>query len=168
MEELIGTLEEECRLYGELLDLSKKKTPVLVSANIPELTGITDREQAVVDKIGVIEAKRETVTKDIAEVLNKKPDEMKLRNLIDMLAKQPAEQRRLSVIHDRLKEVVENVRKVNEHNQDLIEHSLEMVEFDLNMMQALRQAPETANYGRSGYNSGEVLGGARGGFDARQ
>ena len=168
MEDLMDTLEQECKLYEELLVLSTDKTPVIVSGNIAELTRISDKEQLVVDRIGVLENKRESVTKDIAEVLNKDVESLKLTNLIRMLGKQPEEQKRLSVIHDRLKEAVGNVRKINEHNQDLITHSLEMVEFDLNMIQSLRQAPETANYGRRGYGTGEVLGSFGGGFDAKQ
>ena len=168
MEELIDTLEKESELYEELLVLSQKKTPVIVSGNIEELTKVTDEEQAVVDKISALDQKRETVTKDIAEVLNKDMESMKLTNLIELLVKQPKEQAKLSEIHDRLRAAVENVRRINEHNQDLITHSLELVEFDLNMIQAMRQAPETANYGKSGYSSGELLGTQRGGFDAKQ
>lgn len=168
MEDLINTLEQECELYEELLVLSRDKTPIIVSGNIAELTRITDSEQVVVDKISALENKRESVTKDIAEVLNKDLESMKLTNLIEMLAKQPKEQKRLSEIHDRLREAVGTVRKINEHNQDLITHSLEMVEFDLNMLQSLRQAPETANYGRRGYGTGDVLGSFSGGFDAKQ
>ncbi len=168
MENLISTLEEESGLYEELLVLSQRKTPVIVSGNIAELTKITDEEQVVVDKISALESKRETTTNDIAEVLNRDPESLKLTKLIELLARQPEEQKRLSIVHDRLREAVSNVRRINEHNQDLISHSLEMVEFDLNMIQSMRQAPETANYGRSGYGTGDVLGTLSGGFDAKQ
>ena len=111
MEELIDTLEKESELYEELLVLSQKKTPVIVSGNIEELTKVTDEEQAVVDKISALDQKRETVTKDIAEVLNKDMESMKLTNLIELLAKQPKEQAKLSEIHDRLRAAVGNVRR---------------------------------------------------------
>ncbi len=39
---------------------------------------------------------------------------------------------------------------------------------DLNLIKSMRQAPETNNYGRTAINSGSVLGGTRGGFDAKQ
>ena len=168
MENLIDTLEQESVLYEELLVLSQKKTQIIVSGDIEALTKITDEEQLVVDKIGTLENKRETVTKDIADVLNRDLESMKLTNLIELLAKQPKEQKKLSEVRDRLREAVGNVRKINEHNQDLIGHSLEMVEFDLNMIQSMRQAPETANYGRRGYGTGAVLGTVSGGFDAKQ
>ncbi len=43
-----------------------------------------------------------------------------------------------------------------------------MVNFDLNLVQAMRTAPETANYNRGAYNTGSVMGNANGYFDAKQ
>ncbi|MCR4740805.1 MAG: flagellar protein FlgN [Lachnospiraceae bacterium] len=168
MEELINTLEKESVIYERLLELAEKKTPVIVKGDIANLQKITDEEQIVVDQIAVLEKKRETVTADIANVINKDVETLKLTHLIELLSNQPKEKKRLSEVHDRLKSVVTQVRMINEHNQDLIAHSLEMVEFDLNMIQAMRQAPETANYGKGGYNSGDMLGSPMTGFDAKQ
>ena len=81
--------------------------------------------------------------------------------------KKPDEQRRLSDVHDRLKVTVDNVRSINESNRQLIDQMLEMVEFDINMLRAMRQAPETNNYGRGAVSVGETLGSVRG-FDAKQ
>ena len=91
----------------------------------------------------------------------------KLSVLIDLLSKQPEEQRQLSKVHDKLKVTVQSVRAINESNRQLIEQSLEMVDFDLNMIKSMRQAPETNNYGRSAMSVGETLGSVRG-FDAKQ
>ena len=41
-----------------------------------------------------------------------------------------------------------------------------MVNFDLTLFKSLRQAPETANYDKNAYNTGELLGSS--GFDAKQ
>ena len=46
-------------------------------------------------------------------------------------------------------------------------HSLEMVEFDMNLLQAMKAAPETANYNKGAYTAGEVIGTDRGSFDAK-
>ncbi|MCR4923326.1 MAG: flagellar protein FlgN [Lachnospiraceae bacterium] len=168
MEELIDTLEKESVIYEKLLELTERKTPIIIKGDIEELQKITDEEQVVVDQISHLEKKRETVTNDIAIVINKDVSELKLTYLIELMSNQPKEKRRLSEVHDRLRTVVLKVKAINEHNQDLITHSLEMVEFDLNMIQAMRQAPETANYGRGGYNSGSMLGTNVSGFDAKQ
>ena len=58
--------------------------------------------------------------------------------------------------------------RVNEQNRELIESSLEMVQFDMNVLQAMKTAPETANYTKEAYSSGDVMGNNAGGFDAKQ
>jgi flagellar biosynthesis/type III secretory pathway chaperone len=167
IEELIDTLNKENSEYEKLLELSRRKSAVIVSRDIPALEKITDDEQNVMTTIGKLDAKREQVTRDIADVINKDVESLKLSVLIELLAKQPKEQKALSDVHDRLKVTVDSVRRINESNRQLIEQSLEMVEFDLNMARAMRQAPETNNYGRSAVSVGETLGSVRG-FDAKQ
>ena len=49
---------------------------------------------------------------------------------------------------------------------DLLKQAMEMVEFDLTLLKSMRQAPETANYNKNAYNTGDLLGGS--GFDAKQ
>ena len=168
MEELIDCLEQEEKEFKQLLTLSRKKTPVIVNNKVAELEKITDEEQIIVSRITTLENKRETVTKDIAEVINKDVEDLKLTTLIDMMSNQPKERERLSNVHDKLSATVREVRQVNENNAELIKHSLEMVNFDLSILQAMRQAPETANYGKSAVSTGDMLGGSRGGFDAKQ
>lgn len=168
MNELMDTLELEIKEYSSLLELSKKKTPSLVSGDMEQLRKITDEEQCVADRIIALDTKRASVTKDIADVLNMDVESLKLSVLVDILKKQPAESKRLADITDRLKTVVNSVKMINDNNRELIKHSLEMVEFDLNLIKSMRQAPETNNYGRSAINDGSYLGGTRGGFDAKQ
>lgn len=167
IEELIDTLTKENTEYEKLLELSRKKGEVVIKRDIPALEKITDDEQIVVTSIGNLEARREEVTRDIANVINKDVEELKLSVLIGLLGKQPKEQEALSIIHDKLKTTVANVRSINETNRQLIDQSLEMVEFDLNMLKAMRQAPETNNYGKGAVSVGETLGSVKG-FDAKQ
>ena len=168
MEELMQVLETEIKEYDKLLELSKKKTPIIVKGDMEQLRLITDEEQRVADNIVAIDAKRAEITKDIAGVLNTDVENLKLSVLIEVLERRPAEQQKLADIRDRLKTVVDSVKMVNGNNMELINRSLEMVEFDLNLMKSMRQAPETNNYGRSAINSGSILGGNVGGFDAKQ
>ena len=167
IEELIDVLNRENDEYGKLLELSKQKSAVIVGRDISALEKITDDEQIVVTTIGNLDSKRAQVTRDIADVINKDVETLKLSVLIELLSKQPGEQQRLSEVHDKLKRTVESVRMINESNRQLIEQSLEMVDFDINMMRAMRQAPETNNYGPGAVSIGETLGSVRG-FDAKQ
>ena len=48
METLIDVLDKESAEYEKLLELTMKKTPVIVSENLDELAKITDEEQIIV------------------------------------------------------------------------------------------------------------------------
>ena len=168
MEELIGILQEEDARYKTLLELSKKKTPIIVNGDIQELQAITDMEQAAVDAVNAVDKRRMSVMKDIAEVLNKDVETLKLSNLIQILEKRPEERDQLSRVHDSLKATVGELVVVNDSNRVLIRQSLDMIDFNLSLAQSLRSAPETGDYTRNAGIAGNVLGAGVSGFDARQ
>lgn len=168
MENLISILQEETKMYQELLELSIRKTPIIVSGELENLQKITDEEQAIVAKINYLDTQREEVTKDIANVLNKDVTKLKLADIVAMLEQRPAEQKQLAQVHDELKVILKNMASVNEQNRELIQSSLELVEFDMNIIQSMRTAPQTANYNRGAYNAGTIMGESRRGFDAKQ
>lgn len=167
IENLISILEQESVEYEKLLGLSQKKTPVIVAGDLKQLEQITDEEQLVASRITHLDNKREAVIKDIANVTNKDVESLKLVNIIEMLANRPQESKKLAEVHDKLKTVVGSMQQVNEQNKELIAHSLEMVEFDINLLQAMKAAPETANYNKGAYSAGDVMGAGPGGFDAK-
>lgn len=168
MENLIDLLNKESQEYENLLKLSLEKTPIIVSGDLEELARLTDEEQIVVGKINRIEVKRQEVFADIANVINKDVKTLKLKDLVEMLNKRPDEQQKLSAVHDKLKSTVRAVKSANEQNRELINEAMEMVNFNLNMIQAMKTAPETANYNRGAYNAGMQMGVDRAGFDAKQ
>ena len=168
MENLIEVLQQESTEYEGLLELSQKKTPLIVGGDLDNLQKITDDEQIVVSRLHNLEKKRAEVTADIANVLNRDVENLKLTNLIEMMAARPAEQAKLAEVHDRLQSAVHNLQRANEQNRELLTNALEMVEFEMNLVQAMRAAPETANYTRNAYNSGDTMGVVSGGFDAKQ
>lgn len=168
MENLIEVLEQECIEYEGLLDLSQKKTPIIVSGNLEQLQKITDDEQEVVIRLNHLEKNRMEVTADIANVLNRDVNSLRLANLIEMLAARPAEQQKLAMTHDKLQSLANELKRVNEQNKELLVNALEMVEFEMNLLQASKRAPATANYSRNAYNTGDTMGVASRGFDAKQ
>ncbi|MCH5260001.1 MAG: flagellar export chaperone FlgN, partial [Lachnospiraceae bacterium] len=56
MEVLIDILEKESQEYEQLLALSMKKTPVIVSEDLDALSQITDEEQIIVSRINHLDA----------------------------------------------------------------------------------------------------------------
>ena len=71
MENLIDVLERENTEYANLLALSLRKTPVIVSEDLKELAKITDEEQIIVSRINHLDTERNETINDIANVLNK-------------------------------------------------------------------------------------------------
>lgn len=168
MENLINVLEAETSEYEILVGLSTKKTPIIIKGDLAALQQITDEEQIVVGRIQHLEKQREEVIGDIANVINKDVESLKLVNLIEMLRDRPVESGKLAEVHDKLKDVVHRMERVNDQNRELIQNALEMVEFDLNILQSMKAAPETANYNRGAYTSGDMMGTNAGRFDAKQ
>ena len=168
LENLVETLDRETTEDEDLVDLSRKKTPVIVKGDIKNLEKITEDEQEVVGRIIHLEKLRVEVLTDIADVMNRDVHTLKLKNLVQMLEKTPEQQKLLMEVQEKLKKTVEGLKEVNERNQMLLKDAMEMVHFDLSMIQALKAAPQTANYTKKAYNSGSILGVVHGGFDAKQ
>ena len=168
MENLINILEEECAEYENLLRLTISKTPVIVSENLDELARITDDEQLLLGRLSVLDKRRNEAVADIANVLNKDVESLKIKKLIKLMASRPAERNALAAVYDRLIALARQVELINARNNELIQSALDMVHFNMNLVQSSKSAPESANYNRGAYSTGDALGIDRKSFDARQ
>lgn len=166
MDELLKALSEERDIYEQLAPISERKTKVLIKEDLEELKKITDEEQLLVDKVSIIDRKREKVIKNISVVLNKDPKELDLATLGTILCKQPEERKKLNQLHDSLKKVMNRLVVANEQNKELIENSLGMIEFNMNYIKSTRMSPGNNNYNRNAATS--YTDSDRGGFDAKQ
>lgn len=168
MENLIHILNQENTEYESLIKLSKEKTPCIIKGKVDELNAITDEEQIIVGRILNIEKSREETIKDIAEVINRDVEQLKLSDLVALLSSRPEEQQALAKVHDQLQQTLKTMVMVNEQNKLLINNALELVAFDMNLTQALNTAPQTANYNKDAFNQGSYMGQSQSGFDAKQ
>ena len=168
LENLIDVLDKENTEYEKLIVLAEDKTPTIVKGDVEGLSKITEDEQEIVGRIQTMEKQRIKVLADVANVVNRDVETLKLIDLIQMLEKMPDQQIKLKEVHERLKKTTEKLREINDKNQMLLADKLDMVEFNLNMIRAMKSAPQTANYSRDAYTNGEVLGIFHGGFDAKQ
>ena len=166
MDDLVQVLESGNKEYEKLAKLSKEKKQVIIDANVAALEKIVDLEQDVASKIQNLDNRRQKVMRDMSVVLNLSEQDFTIDTVIEMLSSQPKEQQRLQNVKKQLKTTLDEVRNINEQNQTLLNQALEMVEFDLTLFRSMRTAPETANYNKNAYNTGEILGGS--GFDAKQ
>ena len=166
IQELISILKEEQQIYDELIPIASEKTKVIIKNNLESLQKITEQEQEFVDRVTVLEKKRSEVIINIGIIMNRKPEELTLTEIIKMLKNQPEEQKRLSDIHNNLKRTIQRLQTINYQNRSLIEQSLEMIEFNMNLIQSTRMSPG------NNYTKGAITTDApalqAGTFDAKQ
>jgi len=167
IDELIGILEKEYEIYQQLIPIANEKTQVIVKNDLTSLQEITGKEQSAVDQINAFERKREAVMLNIKTVINRKAEEFNLKTLIQLMEKQPKEQKALSIIHDNLKDTIQRLVVINSRNKSLIQQSLEMIEFNMNFIQSTRMSPGNNTYTK-GASPYEAQARGTGMFDAKQ
>lgn len=165
IDELIDVLDKEYEIYNNLIPIATEKTKIIVKNDLAALQEITAREQEAVDQITALENKRGRIMGDIKTVLGKKED-INLSTLVGLLDQQK-EQKTLSLLHDKLKDVVNRLVEINNRNKTLIEQSLEIIEFNMNFIQSTRMAPGNVTYSKYPSQNNEDTWGT-GMFDAKQ
>lgn len=167
IEELISVLEDEHKIYEEMIPISEEKTLLIVENDVITLQGITDKEHILIGKVSQLEIKRQEVMDNIEVVLGSKGKDLNLKRLVSLLENQPKEQRILSNLHDKLAQTMEQLVELNNKNKRLIEQSLEMLEFNMNFIQSTRsnQGDTTYNKGASSNYNNTM---STGMFDAKQ
>ena len=141
-----------------------QRSDVLIAANVATLEEITTKEQLAGDDLIAYSNKQIQILKDIATVLGRTDGKMTVTRLISLLDTQPKVQEQLTEARDSLLTAANQMKTLSDQNAILIRQAIELNEFDMTLFKSLRQAPETANYDKSAYNTGSLLGG--GGFDA--
>ena len=164
VEELVNVLEAEKQIYTTLVGYEERKKDILIAADVAALEEITTKEQLAGDDLIAYSNKQIQILKDIATVLGRTDGKMTVTRLISLLDTQPKVQEQLTEARDSLLNAANQMKTLSDQNAILIRQAIELNEFDMTLFKSLRQAPETANYDKSAYNTGSLLGG--GGFDA--
>ena len=166
MDELLLTMDGETEQYEKLINLSGDKKDSIIHKKLDVLEEITVQEQAIADSLLQLDNKRLELLRSIASVMGHDGEQISISWMIDNLANQPVEQKKLSLAKEKLVKAADDVQVLNFQVQNLLKQALEMVEFDMTLIKSVKQAPQTANYGRDAETTGELLGNR--GFDAKQ
>ena len=148
IENLITELNEEYALYEQLLKVSMEKTGSIVSNNLERLSATTEKEQQLADALASVERRRRETMDNVASILGKHPNDVKVIDVVEFLKGQPEFHDPLLEINEKLAKLARRVREVNGHNQNLIQEALSMIEYNINLIQNLNRAPETAEYSK--------------------
>ena len=193
MEELIQTLDAEEKCYSQLIPIEEEKTRAIIANDLEALQDITVREHDLVDETSALENKRERVAIDIATVLGRDPKTITLEQIASVLKNQPADQKKLQEVHDRLRRTVSRLQELNNQNKQLLKEAIsgekvvlienefgqigidggflkeaiDMVEYNMNVIRSTRMSSGSSNYSS---DASEVAGMApqHGMFDAKQ
>ncbi|SFH74705.1 FlgN protein [Pseudobutyrivibrio sp. OR37] len=166
MDELLLTMDGETEQYEKLISLNGKKKDSIIYKKLDVLEDITVKEQAIADTLCVLEKKRLNILQNIAAVMGHDGEQVTVSWMIDNLANQPVQQKKLSLAKDKLVKAADEVQVLNFQTQNLLKMAIEMVEFDITLIKSSKQAPQTSNYGKNAETTGNILGNR--GFDAKQ
>ncbi len=166
MEELLLTMDGETEQYEKLISLYDEKEDSSIYKKLDVLEAITVQEQAIADALLELEKKRQGLMQSIAAVMGHENDQITVSWMIDNLAGQPVEQKKLITARGKLREAADNAQILNFQTQNLLRQAIEMVEFDITLLKSVKQAPQTSNYGKNAETTGDLLGNR--GFDAKQ
>ncbi len=129
--ELISILQEQKKIYEDLLDLSRQKQKILIKGDISALEGITAQEEVLVFQTGKLEEKREQCLSSLAEAYGWVQE----KTLADFLPLVSTEKRvELEKIHEDFSMCLNDLRRLNHENTELLEQSLQFVNFTVDVL----------------------------------
>ena len=146
--ELITVLDQEARVYENILRMSKNKTNIIVEGKVVELDNIVKLEQSLVLQMGRLEKLREELVEKLAGEIGIKPLEVTISELMKHINSERAQ--RLKACQDKLSTTVNELKDTNGINAKLIQNSLDYINFSINLI-------ATADVGNNNYgNKGQV------------
>ncbi|WP_036214704.1 flagellar protein FlgN [Lysinibacillus sphaericus] len=150
VEAINSTLTMLERMHKSLLELACKKTEIIKAGDIEALDQLLKDEQAHVAAIDKLEQQRQKQVTDYLEAKGlASSDKTTVADVIEA-AEQQTDKATLSVVRDRLLQIINDLRTQNDLNQKLVFQSLQIVNLTLD---AVRPRTEQMNY-----SSNEVLG----------
>ncbi|HHT9127090.1 MAG TPA: flagellar protein FlgN [Candidatus Brocadiia bacterium] len=120
----IEVFDKITHLYGEILEVCKKKQACIVANNINELETLLRRESNLLETVILLEKKRLTLQKSLVEACNIKERKLTIRDLMIMLDEQ--QRGHLSATYSRISKVINELKEVNEINRSLTNYCLDL------------------------------------------
>lgn len=139
IQQLKDTLQQELKMYKEVLEMGKEKTVVIKLGKLKELEKIIDKEQQYIRTMGTFEKIRRSIFTNIGEEMEI-PEPASISELLLHLEEDTVEE--IDTFRNNLLKVIEKINEVNELNAKLIQQNLEFINFNIEL---LTFSPETSN-----------------------
>jgi hypothetical protein len=131
---LADVLEMEALLYRDAAEISAKKTDVIVKGKIEELDSLVRVEQAIIIKIGKMEAEREAATQELSAQMGLELEGVTLSEINTRLDADSFS--RLDNCQRNLVATLAGLKNTNDLNSELIQNALDYINFSVNLMTA--------------------------------
>lgn len=148
---LVELLEHEYEIFQNLLELSQKKTDIIVEGKVSELDKLVKLEQSIVLQISKLEAEREEIVKKIAQEFKIEDANLKISELKKYVNEE--NMKILEEYQNKMMEVIDKLNHVNQLNSKLVKNALEYIEFSFNL---LSNVNSSHNYTDKGDISGNT------------
>lgn len=125
--DLIDVLNGEMLLYKDLLDISSKKTDVIIHGKIQELDNMTKVEGNIICKLSMLEEEREKILSGYDDT-----GEITISELCKMLPEDDA--KKLKKIQKEFESLLKALNDRNDLNKSLLQQSIEFVNYSLSII----------------------------------
>jgi hypothetical protein len=150
IEKLIKVLEQETKIYDDLLKISKDKTNIIIEGKVSELESIVKLEQSIILNMSKLEDLRETLVEKLSSSMGLDASEITISTLASRVNDSYAQ--KLRACQQTMSATINELKDTNSLNTKLIKNSLEYIDFSINVLSAADPAGNI--YG----NTGEVNG----------
>ncbi|MDK2807216.1 MAG: hypothetical protein PWQ94_2380 [Thermoanaerobacterium sp.] len=125
--DLFDVLDGEMLLYKDLLDISTKKTDVIIHGKIQELDNMTKVEGNIICKLSMLEEEREKILSGYDDT-----GEITISELCKMLPEDDA--KKLKKIQKEFESLLKALNDRNELNKSLLQQSIEYVNYSIGLI----------------------------------
>ncbi|MDN5316899.1 MAG: hypothetical protein PWR08_1023 [Thermoanaerobacterium sp.] len=125
--DLFDVLDGEMLLYKDLLDISTKKTDVIIQGKIQELDNMTKVEGNIICKLSMLEEEREKILSGYDDT-----GEITISELCKMLPEDDA--KKLKKIQKEFESILKALNDRNALNKSLLQQSIEFVNYSLGII----------------------------------
>lgn len=139
IQQLKETLQQELKVYKDILEMGKEKTVVIKLGKLKELEEIIEKEQQYMRAMGTFEKIRRSIFTNIGEEMEI-PEPASISELLLHLEEETVEE--IDSFRNELLKVIEKINEVNELNAKLIQQNLEFINFNIELMTF---SPQTSN-----------------------
>ena len=152
IQQLKETLQQELKMYKDVLDMAKEKTDILKKAELKKLEEITQKEQQYIRTMGTFEKIRRSIFVNISEEMGIS----QLSSVSELLLYLEAQEvEEIDTIRNDLLDTIGKLAEVNQFNEKIIQHNLEYVNFNIELMTSSQEFGN--NYGEKDLGTGKSI-----------